>query len=353
MKASVYAKYGSADVLKLTDVDKPEPGDHEVLIRIYATTVSSADCRLRKADPFAVRFFNGLARPKRINILGNEFAGEIEATGKNVEQFRKGDQVFGQAGLTLGANAEYICLSEDGALAIKPANLTYEEAASIPFGGSTSLHFLKKGGIQSGQKVLIYGASGSLGAAAVQLARYFGAEITGVCSTGNLKLVKSLGADKVIDYTMEDFTKNGETYDMIYDTVGKSPFSGCVKALTKKGVYLRAVHMSLSPMVRGVWISLTSGRKVIGGIAEERKENLVFLRELCEAGKLKPVIDKQYPLEQITEAHRYVDTGRKKGNVVLTPYKINTIKDHHFLDICVLTPWFEPVAFLDTTFIFK
>ncbi len=318
MKAAVFTKYGSPDVLKLKEVEKPIPSDNEVLIKIYATTVTSGDCRMRKADPFAVRFINGLTRPKKITVLGNELAGEIEAVGKNVKMFSTGDQVFGQAGLSLGANAEYICLPEEGTLAIKPANLTYEQASVIPFGGNTALHFLRKGNITIGQKVLIYGASGSLGTAAIQLAKYFGAEVTGVCSTANVELVKSLGADKVIDYTKEDFTKSGLFYDIIFDTTGKSPFSGCVRSLKQRGIYLRAVHMTLSPFVQGLWTSITSSKKVIGGVATERKENLVFLKELIEAGKIEPVIDRHYSLEQIAEAHRYVDQGHKKGNVVIT-----------------------------------
>jgi len=317
MKAITYSKYGSPDVLQLKEVAKPIPKDNEVLIKIYATSVTSGDCRMRKADPFAVRFLNGITRPTKITILGNELAGEIEGVGKDVEMFRIGDQVFGQAGLSLGANAEYICLAEDGTLTIKPANVTYEEAATIPFGGNTALHFLRKGNIRSGQKILIYGASGSLGTAAIQLAKYFGVEVTGVSSTSNLELVKSLGADKVIDYTIEDFTKNGQTYDIIFDTIGKSPFSGCVKSLKQKGIYLRAVHMTVPSIVRGLWTSITSSKKVIGGVATERKENLVFLKELIEAGKLKSVIDKCYPFEQIAEAHKYVDQGHKKGNVAI------------------------------------
>jgi NADPH:quinone reductase-like Zn-dependent oxidoreductase len=318
MKAAVFTKYGSPDVLQLKEVEKPIPSDNEVLIKIYATTVTSGDCRMRKADPFAVRFINGLTRPKKITVLGNELAGEIEAVGKNVKMFSTGDQVFGQTGLSLGANAEYICLPEEGTLAIKPANLTYEQASVIPFGGNTALHFLRKGNITIGQKVLIYGASGSLGTAAIQLAKYFGAEVTGVCSTANVELVKSLGADKVIDYTKEDFTKSGLFYDIIFDTTGKSPFSGCVRSLKQRGIYLRAVHMTLSPFVQGLWTSITSSKKVIGGVATERKENLVFLKELIEAGKIEPVIDRHYSLEQIAEAHRYVDQGHKKGNVAIT-----------------------------------
>ena len=318
MKAIVYTKYGLPDVLQLKEVVKPTPKDNEVLIKIYATTVTSGDSRMRRADPFPIRLFNGLIKPRKVIILGNELAGEIEAIGIDVKLFRKGDPVFGQAGLNLGTNAEFICLPEDGALAIKPANLTYEEAAVIPFGGNTALHFLKKGNIRSGQKVLIYGAAGSLGTAAIQIAKHFGAEVTGVCSTTNIELVKSLGADKVIDYTNEDFTQSGQTYDIIFDTTGKSPFSGCLKSLKQNGIYLRAVHMALSSIVRGLWTSMTSSRKVIGGVATELKENLVFLKELVEAGKLKPVIDRRYPFEQIAEAHKYVDKGHKKGNVAIT-----------------------------------
>jgi NADPH:quinone reductase-like Zn-dependent oxidoreductase len=325
MKAIVYLKYGSPDVLQLKELEKPVPKENEVLIKIHATTVTSGDCRLRRADPFAIRFFNGLTGPKKITVLGNELAGEIEAVGKDVKLFKTGDRVFGQTGLHLGAHAAYICLPEDGTLVLMPANITYEEAASIPFGGGTSLHFLRKGNIGTSpdspagrQKVLIYGASGSLGTASVQLASYFGAEVTGVCSSVNAELVKSLGADKVIDYTREDFTQRGEHYDIIFDTLGKSPFSGCVSSLTPKGVYLRAVHMTISPLVRGLWTSMTSSKKVIGGIAAERKENLEFLKGLIESGKLKPVIDRRYPFEQIAEAHRYVDKGHKRGNVVIT-----------------------------------
>jgi NADPH:quinone reductase-like Zn-dependent oxidoreductase len=319
MKAIVWTQYGPPEIgLQLKEIKTPTPKDNELLIKIHASSVTYGDSRLRRADPFAVRFFNGLFTPKKITILGNELAGEIEAVGKSVTLFKKGDKVFGQAGLGLGANAEYICLPESGSLALMPSNLTYEEAAAIPFGGSTSLHFLRRGNIKSGNKVLIYGASGSLGTAAVQLAKYFGAEVTGVCSTANFDLVKSLGADKVIDYTKEDFTKSGEAFDIIFDTIGKSPFSGCVNSLKRNGIYLRAVHISLSAIFHGLWVSLTTSKKVIGGLATERKENIEFLKGLIEAGKLKPVIDKRYPFEKIAEAHRYVDGGHKKGNVVVS-----------------------------------
>jgi len=324
MKAVVCTEYGSPDAMQLKEVEKPTPKENEVLIKIYATTVTSADIRIRKADPFPVRFFYGFTRPKNNTILGSELAGEIEAVGKNVKQFKVGDPVFAGAGISLGANAEYICLPEAGAIAIKPTNMTYEEAAAIPFGATTSLIFLRdKGKIQSGQDVLIYGASGALGMAAVQLAKFFGAQVTGVCSTAKLELVKSLGADNVIDYTKEDFTQSGKTYDIIFDTSGKSPFSGCVSALKNNGLYLRAVHINLSPILRGLWTSITSSKKVISVTAIERKEDLIFLKELIEMGKMQSIIDRRYPLEQTAEAHRYVEQGHKKGNVVLTVEQSN------------------------------
>lgn len=324
MKAIVCTEYGSPDAMQLKEVEKPTPKENEVLIKIYATTVTSADIRIRKADPFPVRFFYGFTRPKNNTILGSELAGEIEAVGKDVKQFKVGDPVFAGAGIRLGANAEYICLPESGAIAIKPINMTDEEAAAIPFGATTALIFLRdKGKIQRGQDVLIYGASGAVGMAAVQLAKFFGAQVTGVCSTAKLELVKSLGADHVIDYTKEDFTQSDKTYDIIFDTSGKSPFSGCVSALKNNGLYLRAVHINLSPILRGLWTSITSSKKVISVTAIERKEDLIFLKELIEMGKMKSIIDRCYPLEQTAEAHRYVEQGRKKGNVVLTVAQSN------------------------------
>lgn len=317
MKAIVYERYGGPEVLHLKEVEKPTPKSNEVLIRIYATSVTSGDVRIRKADPWFVRLMLGLTRPK-IPIPGVILAGEIEAVGKAVTLFKEGDQVYGMAIEHFGAYAEYKCLPEDGVLALKPVNLTYKEAAAMPFGDTTALHFLKKAKVKAGQKILIYGASGAVGTSAVQLAKYFGAEVTGVCSTANVAMVKSLGADNVIDYTKEDFSKNGELYDIIFDAIGKSPFSGSIKSLKKNGYYLRVVHMALSPVIRGLWISLTSDKKVIGGVANVKAEDLVFLNSLIEAGQLKPVIDRSYPLEGMIEAHEYVEKGHKKGNVVIT-----------------------------------
>ena len=317
MKAVIYTKYGSPEVLHLKEVEKPTPKANEVLIRIYATSVTSGDVRMRKADPWFVRLMLGLTRPK-ITIPGVVLAGEIEAIGKDVTLFKEGDPVYGMTIKHFGAYAEYKCLPEDGILALKPVSLTYKEAAAMPFGDTTALHFLRKAKLKAGQKILIYGASGAVGTSAVQLSKYFGAEVTGVCSTANVAMVKSLGADKVIDYTKEDFSKNGEVFDIIFDTVGRSPFSTSVKSLKKNGYYLRVVHMALSPVIRGLWVSLTSGKKVIGGVANVKAEDLVFLNNLIEAGHLKPVIDKSYPLEEIVEAHQYVEQGHKKGNVIIT-----------------------------------
>ena len=324
MKAILHTKFGPPDELQLKEVEKPVPRDNELLIKIHATTVTSTDCNARnftfvpKVFQLPARlFFFGIFRP-RINILGFDLAGEIEAVGKDVKRFKEGDQVFGTPGIAFGAHAEYTCMPEDGVLTIKPANMAWEEAASVFLGAHTALFFLRdKGNIQAGQKILIYGASGSIGTFAVQLAKYFGAEVTGICSTTNLEMVKSLGAEKVIDYTKEDFTRSGETYDLIFDTVGKTSFSRCKSSLKQKGIFLTAL-MDLPEIVQIIWTSMPGGKKVKGGVAPERVEDLNFLKELMEAGKIKPVIDRCYPLEQTAEAFRYVEKGHKKGNVVIT-----------------------------------
>lgn len=301
MKAVIYTEYGSPDVLQLTEVAKPAPRDHELLIRNYATTVTAGDCRMRRAEPFAARLYNGLVKPRKVNILGFELAGEVEAVGEQVKQFKQGDLVFAFTGFNFGAYAEYKCIPEaakaikNGFVAIKPANLTFEESAAIPGAGLTALSILRRGQITQGQKVLVYGASGAVGTYAVQLARYYGAEVTGVTSRANLDLVKSLGAVQVLDYTKEDFIRRDETYDVIFDAVAKLPRARRMVGLKDNGVFLSA-HDSSNPTL----------------------EDLVFLKELVEAGEIKPVVDRCYPLEQIAEAHRYVDTGHKRGNVVIT-----------------------------------
>ncbi|MGG4495049.1 NAD(P)-dependent alcohol dehydrogenase [Brevibacillus reuszeri] len=318
MKAIVYERYGPPDVLLLQDVTKPLPKDDEILIKVYAATVAAGDWRLRKADPFLARLFNGLWRPRRIKILGFELAGVVESTGSGVTQFKAGDAVYAACGMGFGAYAEYRCLPENGSVTLKPTNMTFAEAAAVPVGAFTALQFLRKGNIQRSRRVLVYGASGSVGTYAVQLAKHFGAEVTGVCSTSNLELVRSLGADRVIDYTEENFADDATAYDIIFDTVGKSPFMACVERLTPNGYYLRAVHFSPLSVVRGLWINLTSGKKVIGGTMRGNAEDLRFLKGLIEAGRLRSIIDRVYPLEQAAEAHRYVEQGHKKGNVVLT-----------------------------------
>ena len=315
MKAIIYTKFGPPEVLHLAEVKKPLPKPNEVLIRIHATSVAKEDPDMR-----ASRGFNGILKPRN-PILGQEFAGEVEAVGGSVTRFKAGDAVFGID--AFGACAEYKCLSEDGALAIKPATMNFAEAASVPNGVLTALPFLRdQGGIRAGQQVLIYGASGSVGTAAVQLAAYFGAVVTGVCSGANLELVKSLGAESVIDYTREDFTQNGKRYDIIFDTVGKCPFSRCENSLTQAGVYLATVPTPAT-MLKVLTTSSSEGKKVrfaATGLrpAADKAKDLAFIAQLIEAGKLKAVIDRCYPLAEIAEAHSYVEKGHKRGNVVIT-----------------------------------
>jgi len=322
MKAIVNTEYGPPGVLELREVEKPAPGDREVLIKVHATTVTAADYRLRGSSFPAVfwlpgRLIYGLRRPKR-TILGTELAGVVEAAGKEVTSLKKGDLVFGMDGSRFGAYAQYVCRSENSALAQKPPGLDFEEAASIPFGALTALYFLRdRGKIRRDQKVLIYGASGGVGTAAVQLAVSFGAVVTGVCSTSNLEMVRSLGADRVIDYTREDFTSIGETWDIIFDTVGKTSFSRCRSSLAREGRHLFTVF-GLKELLQMLWTSVIGGKKVICDVAPEKKEDLLFIRGLVEEGKIRPVIDKRYPLEQAAKAHEYAEKGHKRGSVVIT-----------------------------------
>jgi NADPH:quinone reductase-like Zn-dependent oxidoreductase len=317
MKAAVYRRYGAPDVVKIEDVDRPVPKDDEVLVRVHASTVCAGDVRLRRADPFFLRFLNGLWHPTKVKILGMEFAGTVERAGSEVTRFGVGDKVFGSTGLRFGAHAEYVCLPQGGFLAAIPRNLTPEEAAAIPFGAVSALHFLEKGNIKPGQEVLIYGASGSVGTAAIQLAKHFGARVTGVCSTANLELVKSLGADLVVDYTREDFSKNGRVYDIVFDTVGKSGFRRSMGAIKRGGFYLLATGPTLPFLLGGAWATITGAVHVVAGMARGSAGRMTLLTGLIEAGELRIVIDRRYRLEEIVAAHRYVDAGHKKGNVVI------------------------------------
>jgi NADPH:quinone reductase-like Zn-dependent oxidoreductase len=316
----VYDKYGPPDVLELREVAKPVPGDNEVLIKVRATTVTAGDWRTRSlAMPVGfglmARLIFGISKPRQ-PILGMELAGDVESAGKDVRNFKIGDPVFGLSGARMACYAEYKSMPEDGALALKPANLTYEEAAALSFGGTTALHFFRRGKLQKGEHVLVNGASGGVGTAAVQLAKYFGAEVTGVCSTANVALVRSLGADRVIDYTKEDFTKNGVRYDVIVDTAGTAPYSRSQASL-REGGRLLLVLGGVPDMLPIPWVALTSTKKIIAGVAPERAEDLRLLAELAEAGNFRAVIDRRYPFDRMADAHRYVDTGRKKGNVVV------------------------------------
>jgi NADPH:quinone reductase-like Zn-dependent oxidoreductase len=323
MKAIVHTGYGPPDELQLEEVAKPAPKDDEVLIKIYATTVTTTDCNIRNLTflpmllrlPMRMQF--GFLKPN-IKILGIDLAGEIEGAGKDVKRYKTGDQVYGTPEPALGAHAEYICIPEDGVITKKPENMTYEEAASVTLAGHTALYFIRdQANIQAGQKVLIIGASGAVGTFAVQLAKYYGAEVTGVCSTTNLEMVKSLGADKVIDYTKEDFTKTGQTYDVIFDTVNKSSFLRCKSSLKGNGIYLLTMP-SLTFLLHTLWASMAGNKKIMNGSREATVEDLLFFNELIEAGKIRTVIDRRYPLEETAEAFRYVEQGHKKGNVVIT-----------------------------------
>ena len=323
MKAIVVSRYGPPEVLQLTEVEKPVPRDREVLIKIRASAINSTDPVFRKGKPFMSRFFSGLFRPK-FSIPGDVLAGEIEEVGKDVRAFNKGDQVFGYTPEDFGAHAQYKCLREDGALAIKPQEMSYEEAAGLVDGALTALHFLRdKAKVQEGQKVLVYGASGSVGTAAVQLAFYFGAEVTGVCSTVNLEMVRALGANTVIDYTKEDFTQKGEIYDVVFDTVAKRSFSQCKNALTPNGVYL-TTFPTLASMVQAFLMpTKKKGKRATFAAAglrpsKEKARDLNFLSELVREGKMKTILDRRYSLAEIPEAHRYVEEGHKKGNVVIS-----------------------------------
>lgn len=315
MKAAVYTQYGQPEVLQVRQVEKPTPNKNEILLRIKATAVNSGDWRLRKADPFAVRFIFGLIRPK-INILGSVFSGEIERVGEDVKHYKVGDVIFGHTDMRFGAYAEYKCLPENASIALKPANISHLEAAVIPFGGVAALYFLKKAAIKPGQKVLVVGASGAVGSAAVQLAKAFGAIVTGVCSTANIELVKSIGADHVIDYSKEDFTRHGETYDVIFDTVKAIAVSRSLKSLNKNGIMILSAA-GMPEILQGVWISMTSSKKVMTGVISHTVADILFLKELIEADKLKPVIDRTYSLEQIAAAHAFAEQGHKKGNVAI------------------------------------
>src|SRR5712671_4055669 len=324
MKAILHTQYGPPDLLQFKDVDRPAPKDNEVLIAIHATTVSSGDCNVRNFTfvtksmrPIAKLIF-GIGKPWKARVLGTELAGEVERAGKDVKKFKRGDRVVASTGMAGGGHAQYACLPEKGALAIMPDSLSWEEAVAIPFGANTALYFLRDlGKIQAGQELLIIGASGSIGSAAVQLAKHFGATVTAVCSGANVEMVKSLGADKLIDYTKEDFTKNGKTYDVIFDIVGATTFDRCQDSLRLRGVFLQNI-IGLTDLVRILWASITGHKKLKGGVAMENPGRMNFIIQLAADGKLKAVIDRSYPLEQIAEAFKYVERGHKKGNVVIT-----------------------------------
>ncbi len=328
MKAIVFEKYGPPEVLEVKEIEKPVPEDNEILIKVHATPVNYGDITARNFANITSREFNmpllmwlparimfGFNKPKT-KILGSEFSGEIESVGQNVKKFKKGDAVFGYLGQNMGANAEYLCMPENGKVAIKPANITYEEAAAIPYGALTALNILKKVNIQKGHKVLINGASGGIGSAAVQLAVYFGAQVTGVCGTPRIEFVKSLGAEKVIDYKKQDFTTNGEKYDLIFDILGKSSYNRCKNSLNQNGIYLLA-SFKTKQLLQMLWTKLFGDKKVICAISMEKPKDMEFVKELVEAGNLKSIIDINFPMEQAVKAHRYVEQGENKGKVII------------------------------------
>ena len=324
MKAILHSQYGSPDLLQFKEVDTPVPKDNEVLIAIHATTVSTGDCNVRNFTfvtksmrPIAKLMF-GIGKPWKPRILGTELAGEIERAGKDVARFKKGDRVVASTGMACGGHAQFACLPENGALAIMPDALSWEEAVAIPFGANAALYYLRDlGKIQAGQELLIIGASGSIGSAGVQLAKHFGATVTAVCSGANVELVRSLGADKVIDYTRDDFTRNGNTYDLIFDVVGATTFDRCRNSLKPNGVFLQNI-MELTDIVRALWTSIASRKRIKAGVAINNLQRMNSIVELVRARKLKSVIDRSYPLERISEAFKYVEQGHKKGNVVIT-----------------------------------
>ena len=318
MKAAVHTRYGPPEVARISEVEKPAAKDNEVLVKVHATTVNRTDCGLRAAEPFVNRFFTGLIRP-RVTVLGNEFAGEVEAVGSGVTSFEVGDRVFGFNGSRFGAHAEYLAIPEDGSVATMPANVTFEEAAPSTEGSHYALSLIRKAKIRSGQGVLVNGATGAIGSAAVQLLRRLGADVTAVCDTENVELVRGLGAGRVIDYTAEDFTKDEQTYDVVLDAVGKSSFGRCKRLLKPGGIYLSSDlgPLSLNPLL-ALTTPLFGGKKVMFPIPRDDREMVRYLKELLESGAFKPLIDRRYPLDQIVEAYRYVETGQKIGNVVIS-----------------------------------
>ncbi|HEY4363623.1 MAG TPA: NAD(P)-dependent alcohol dehydrogenase [Bryobacteraceae bacterium] len=322
MRAAVHRQYGPPEVVHVEDVPKPTPKPDEALVRVHAATVSAADWRLRKADPFFVRLIMGLRRPKKNNILGMDFAGIVEAVGSSVTNFRPGDAIFGGTGMSLGGHAEYACVRTDLAVGLKPENITMEQASAVFFGGITAINFLKRGKIQAGQRVLVYGASGSVGTWTVQLAKHYGAHVTAVCSTANLELVKSLGADEVVDYTKQDFSSAGRIYDMVLDTVGRTGFRRTLRCLKRGGAYVVTGGSATIPSILGsilgsLCLSLTKTARPVAGVAKPSVEDFALITELLASGQLHPVIERCYSLDEIAEAHRHAESGRKKGQIVI------------------------------------